>query len=148
MILCGHSLGGPLVAKLAAEDPGLISKLVIIAGSIDPDLEGKETWRQVMHIKPLSWFLPGVFETSNTELLYLKDDLKPLAADLSKISCDVLFIHGNKDNWVPIENIAYGRKMMTHARSISSDTLEGADHNFPWNRREEFKSWLMNLDKE
>ena len=94
------------------------------------------------------WFMPGVFQTSNTELLYLKEDLKPLANDLDKITCPVLFIHGDKDNWVPIENIAYGQKMMTHAESIRADTLKGADHNFPWKRREEFKNILMHLDKE
>ena len=148
MILCGHSLGGPVVAKLAADAPGLINKLVIIAGSLDPALEEKETWRQVVNKKPMYWFMPGVFQTSNTELLYLKDDLKPLANDLGRITCPVLFIHGDKDNWVPIENIAYGQKMMIHAESIHADTLKGADHNFPWKRREEFKNILMHLDKE
>jgi pimeloyl-ACP methyl ester carboxylesterase len=148
MILCGHSLGGPLVAKLAADAPQLFSRLVIVAGSLDPSLEEKETWRHVMNNRPLNWFLPGVFQTSNTELLYLKGDLKPLGADLSRITAQVLFIHGDKDNWVPIANIAYGQAMMVNARSIRADTLKGADHNFPWNRREEFIKFLLNLDQE
>jgi pimeloyl-ACP methyl ester carboxylesterase len=146
MILCGHSYGGPVVAKLGADAPELFSKLVIAAGSIDPALEKKETWRHIMGKKPLFWLLPGAFQPSNTELLYLKEDLKPLAGDLEKITSDVLFIHGDHDQWVPIENVAYGQKMMIHAASIRSDTIRGADHNFPWKRREEFKNILLGLD--
>ena len=146
MFLCGHSYGGPTVAKLAADAPGLFKTVVITAGALDPAMEKKETWRRVMDKKPLFWFLPGAFQPSNTELLYLKEDLKPLAKDLDKITADVLFIHGDKDTWVPIENVAYGKKMMVHAASISVDTLKGADHQVPWKNREEFKNILLKLE--
>jgi pimeloyl-ACP methyl ester carboxylesterase len=146
MFLCGHSYGGPMAAKLAADAPGLFKTVVITAGSLDPAMEKKETWRVIMGKKPLFWFLPGAFQPSNTELLYLKEDLKPLAGDLGKITADVLFIHGDKDTWVPIENVAYGKKMMVHAASIRVDTLRGADHQVPWKNREQFKSILMGLE--
>ena len=148
MYLCGHSMGGPVAAQLAADAPELFDKLVILAGALDPSLETKETWRVIMNKKPFYWFLPGAYQPSNTELLYLKEDLKPLGADLGKITTKVLFVHGDRDTWVPIENVAYGKKMMTHAASITSDTLAGANHNFPWNRRQEFKDILLNLEKE
>jgi pimeloyl-ACP methyl ester carboxylesterase len=145
MFLCGHSLGGPVVAKLAADDPTLFKTVVIVAGALDPSLEKKETWRQVMDVEPLYWFLPGAFQPSNTELLYLKKDLAPLAADLSKITTNILFVHGDKDTWVPIENVAYGKKMMVNAASISVDTLYGADHQVPWKRRDDLKNILAEL---
>ena len=145
MFLCGHSYGGPVVAKLAADAPDLFKTVVITSGSLDPALEKKEKWRHIMGKRPLYWFLPGAFQPSNTELLYLKEDLKPLANDLEKITANVLFIHGDKDTWVPIENIAYGSRMMIHAASIKADTLKGADHQVPWKRREEFKNILLGL---
>jgi pimeloyl-ACP methyl ester carboxylesterase len=145
MFLCGHSYGGPMVAKLAADAPDLFKIVVIASGAIDPALEKKETWRHIMDKKPLFWFLPGSFQPSNTELLYLKEDLKPLAKDLGKITTNVLFVHGDKDTWVPIENITYGKKMMVNASSITADTLKGADHQIPWKRREEFKNILLGL---
>jgi hypothetical protein len=46
---------------------------------------------------------------------------------------------------VPIENVAYGKKMMVNAASISVDTLKGADHQIPWKNREEFKNILLGL---
>jgi pimeloyl-ACP methyl ester carboxylesterase len=146
MFLCGHSYGGPMVAQLAANAPGLFKTIVITSGALDPALEKKELWRHLMDKKPLFWFLPGAFQPSNTELLYLKEDLKPLANDLDKITADVHFIHGDKDTWVPIQNIAYGIRMMVNAASIKSDTLRGADHQIPWKKREEFKKILLGLE--
>jgi pimeloyl-ACP methyl ester carboxylesterase len=145
MFLAGHSLGGPVLVKLAADDPSLFETIVIIAGSIDLAQEKTETWRKVMGVRPLYWCLPGAFGPSNTEILYLKKDLLPLQNDFKKITCNVLFVHGDKDTWVPIVNIAYGERMMIHARSIAADTLAGAGHQIPWERTAELKQILLKL---
>ncbi|MCH5599985.1 alpha/beta fold hydrolase [Niabella ginsengisoli] len=39
----GHSLGGPLVAKLEMNTPGLFSGIVLLAASVDPAEEKKNT---------------------------------------------------------------------------------------------------------
>lgn len=78
MFLAGHSYGGPLSIKLAADNPTLFESIVIIAGALDVSKEAKETWRKIVNVRPLYWGLPGAFGPSNTELLYLKKDLVPL----------------------------------------------------------------------
>ena len=145
MFVVGHSMGGPVVVRLAAMDPSLFKTVIIVAGAIDINQEAKETWRKIMNVRPLYWMLPGAFGPSNTELLYLKKDLQPLQQDFKKITTDVLFVHGDADTWVPIENIAYGKKMMINARSITADTLHGADHQIPWKNREELMEILLKL---
>lgn len=145
MFLVGHSMGGPVLVKLAADDPSLFNTIVIVAGSIDTNQEKTETWRKVMANRPLYWALPGAFGPSNTEILYLKKDLLPLQNDFKNITCHVLFVHGDEDTWVPIENVAYGKKMMINARSVSSDTIFDAGHNIPWERTAEFKKILLGL---
>lgn len=145
MFLCGHSMGGPVVAELASENPELFKTVVLVAAALDPAQEKKENWRHMMKNKPMYWFLPGAFGPSNTELLYLKKDLVPMADDLKKISCNVIFVHGDEDTWVPIENIAYGKRLMTNAASIVSDTLHGADHQIPWKNREQLRDILLTL---
>ena len=46
MFLVGHSMGGPVLVKLAADSSSLFEKIVIIAGSIDASQEKTETWRR------------------------------------------------------------------------------------------------------
>lgn len=145
LFLAGHSYGGPLSVKLAADDPGLFETVVIIAGALDVNQETRETWRKIMNVRPLYWTLPGAFGPSNTELLYLKKDLIPLQADFQKITCKIIFVHGDKDTWVPIENVGYGTKMMINASSIVSDTIKNADHQIPWKNRDELKAILLKL---
>jgi pimeloyl-ACP methyl ester carboxylesterase len=138
-------MGGPVVAKLAADAPELFKTVVIIAGAIDIDQETKETWRKIMNVRPLYWCMPGAFAPSNTELLYLKKDLLPLQNDFKNITCNIVFVHGDADTWVPIKNIAFGKKMMVNAASVTADTLHGADHQVPWNRMDELKAILLKL---
>lgn len=145
LYLCGHSMGGPVTVELASMRPGLFKTIVLVAAALDPKQEKKETWRHIMKNKPLYWLLPGAFGPSNTELLYLKEDLKPMANSFKNISCNVVFVHGDKDTWVPIENIAYGKNLMVNAASITTDTLRGADHQIPWKNREELKEILLKL---
>lgn len=145
LFLVGHSMGGPVAVKLAADNPSVVHTLVIVAGAIDINQEAKETWRHIMNVRPLYWTLPGAFGPSNTELLYLKKDLLPLQNDFKNITCHVLFVHGDKDTWVPIKNIAFGTKMLVNAASIKADTLHGADHQIPWKNRDALKEILLGL---
>jgi pimeloyl-ACP methyl ester carboxylesterase len=145
MYLCGHSFGGPVVVQLAAMDTTLCNTIVIAAGALDLGQEKTETWRKIMHVKPLHWLLPGAFAPSNTELLYLKKDLAKLQGEFKKVTCKVHFIHGDKDTWVPIKNIAYGQKMLVNAQRITADTLVGADHQIPWKNKQEFTDMLLGL---
>lgn len=79
------------------------------------------------------------------KILYLKKDLIPLQKEFSKIRCKVYFIHGDKDNWVPIKNVAYGMKMLINAKSVTADTIFGADHQIPWKNKSEFTKLLLNI---
>jgi len=145
LYLCGHSMGAPVCVQIAASNPGLISNLILVGAPLDVNLEEKETWRRIMSVKPLYYALPGAFGPSNTELLYLKTDLIGLQTEFDKVRAKVKFIHGDKDDWVPIENIAYGKKMMINAAAISCDTLFGAGHMIPWKNEEAFKNLLLQI---
>ncbi|MBC7890154.1 MAG: alpha/beta hydrolase [Ferruginibacter sp.] len=143
--LAGHSIGGPVVAQMAAMSPGSFKKIVIMSGSISPYLEKKERWRYIMDNTVLRKFLPGAFAPSNTEITWFKKDLYELEKDFPLVNAEVIFIHGDKDNWVPIGNVQYGMEKMTHAASIQTDTLKGEGHLVPWKRFEDIKVILLNL---
>lgn len=143
--LAGHSMGGPVATQMAAMAPQQFKTIVLLAAAIDSKLEKPEIWRHVMGVQPLSLLLPGAFQPSNTELLWLKQDLPLLEPQLGRITCAVHFVHGDQDTWVPIENIAFGKRTMLHAASLTADTLRGADHQIPWKRREAVRDILLRL---
>jgi pimeloyl-ACP methyl ester carboxylesterase len=143
--LIGHSLGGPLVLKIAADHPDIINGLIVISGSVDPDEEKPEKWRPVIFKSPLNLFVPGAFRPSNKELWYLKTDLRVLKNELNKITCPVYFIHGTEDTWVPPGNVDYTKKMLTHSVSIKEKMVPG-NHFIPWTRFQEIKNVLLGLN--
>jgi pimeloyl-ACP methyl ester carboxylesterase len=145
MFLAGHSLGGPLVIKLAADHPGLFSGIVVISGSIDPGQEKPEKWRPVLYKTPLTYLVPGAMRPSNQELWYLKKDLVSLKDDFKKIVCPVFFIHGAADTWVPPANINYGKNLLVNASHIEIKLIPGANHFIPWTKFDEIREVLLKL---
>ena len=146
--IIGHSLGGPMAIRLAADNPGFFSGIVLLAGSVDPAEEKPEKWRPVLYKTPLKFLVPGAMRPSNEELWYLKNDLLLLKKDFSKIDCPVYIIHGDKDNLVPVGNAAYAKEMLVNAKKVETKILPGASHFIPWQHYGEIKEVLMGLDKK
>jgi len=145
MYAAGHSLGGPVIAKLQTDHHNLFAGLVFLAASIDPDEEKPEKWRSVFQKIPLRFFLPGAFRPSNEELLYLKKDLRELDRDWEKITCPVWIVHGDKDGFVPVRNVEYAKKKLVKAKTVEVKILPGARHFILWEQYEGIKDLLMKL---
>ncbi|TDO28363.1 alpha/beta fold hydrolase [Sediminibacterium goheungense] len=143
--LVGHSLGGPLIVQMAVDNPGYFDALVILAGSIDPQLEQPEKWRPLLMNNPLKFLVPGAMRPSNDELWYLKKDLKLLADKISSVSARVYVIHGDKDMLVPYANMAFAVKTFSHARVLDTLTLPGANHFIPWSHYKAVRGVLLKL---
>ena len=141
----GHSYGGPVIIQLQVDNQDLFDGLVLLAAAVDPQEEKPERWRFIMKIPPLNYLLPGAYRPSNTELVYLKKDLKELDKEWEKITCPVWIIHGDKDTYVPVANVDYAKKKLTKARSVEVKLLPGADHFIPKERYEDVKQVLMRL---
>jgi pimeloyl-ACP methyl ester carboxylesterase len=145
MFIAGHSMGGPMIVKLVADNPATFSGMVIISGSIDPAEEKPEKWRPVLFKTPLNYFVPGAMRPSNEELWFLKTDLVDLRTDFSKITCPVFFIHGLSDTWVPPGNVAYGTKLLINSPHIEQLMIPGANHFIPWTKFNDIKGVLLKL---
>jgi len=146
MILVGHSYGGPMVAKLAADNPSWYKHIVILAGSLDPKAENPEKWRTIVKSVPLRYLVPGALRPSNDELWWLKKDLVSLAPELKKITCAVTIIHGTKDALVPFSNVAFMKKSFITAKSIDSIIIDEANHFIPWSHYEMVKNALLKIE--
>jgi pimeloyl-ACP methyl ester carboxylesterase len=132
-ILLGHSLGGPVAALVAARHPERVRALILLAASLDPEMEEVHPLQWVGAWAPIRALLPRMIRNANAELLDLKPQLEALRADLPLIRCPVLIVHGTRDDLVPFSNAAYSAAKLTGACLVETIVLEGADHFLPWN---------------
>ncbi len=141
----GHSLGGPMAVRLAVDNPGYFSGIVLLSASVDPQEEKPEKWRPFLYKTPLKYLVPGAFRPSNQELWYLKKDLVHLKNDFYKITCPVWIIHGEKDDMVPTGNVQYAKKMLVNAQKVTIKMIPGANHFIPWTHFHAIKTVLLSL---
>jgi pimeloyl-ACP methyl ester carboxylesterase len=130
--IIGHSLGGPLAIKLAADNSSTFAGIVLLAASVSPADEAPEKWRGLFANSLLEYLLPGAFRPSNKELWAFKKDVVLLSKQFVSITCPVWIIHGDKDKFVPVANAAYAKKMLVNAKMVEIKILKGAPHFIPW----------------
>ena len=143
--LIGHSMGGPVITKMATLEPKLYANLVIVAGSVDPKAENPEIWREFIMKKPIRYLIPGALRPSNDELWWLKHDLVTMKKDLGKITSKITVIHGTKDQLVPYSNMEFIQKEFVNASSIDTISIKNADHFIPWTHYEIIRNTLQKL---
>ncbi len=146
-ILVGHSLGGPLVARVAMDYPQLVGSLILVAPSVDPALEPKEWYRKVggfFLVRPL---LPAEIDVSNQEILPLKGELTLMLPLWKALTLPITVIQGEKDQLVPAANAGFVKKSAVNA-TVKVVMIPGMNHFIPWERpeviREEILSQLEN----
>ncbi len=145
--LIGHSLGGPMVIKLAAENPSLpITNVVMLAGSVDPAEEKPESWRSTLDHTPLRYLIPGAMRPSNAELLLFKQDVDELAKDFPNVKCRVLLMHGDVDDFVPPGNSIYAQKHLVNAKEVRIVWFKGQRHFIPWTEFTPIRDELLKLN--
>jgi pimeloyl-ACP methyl ester carboxylesterase len=132
-VLLGHSLGGAVVARVAADHPDRVSAMVLLAAALDPALETIHPMQRFGAWPPVRAMLPRALRNANTELMALKAELQALEPALATIVAKVVIVHGTADPLVPVANVDYVRARLPQARCVQTTLLEGADHFLPWN---------------
>ena len=136
VILVGHSMGGPVICRMAIDYPELVDALIIVAGSISPDLEPNETWFRAPLATPfLRWILPRSFRASNREIYHLKPELQEMKPMLANIKASTIVIQGKKDVMVDPRNADFAKKMFVNA-PVELVTVEEMNHFIPWSNPE------------
>ncbi|CAM2066932.1 Alpha/beta hydrolase [Sulfidibacter corallicola] len=134
-ILVGHSYGGPVIARAAMDFPDKIGGLIILAGSIDPELE-KTKWFQVpAQWKIFTWMIPIDLLTTNREILPLKDELNRMLPLWSSIEVPVTVIQGLTDELVPPGNADFAERVLSRA-PLEVVRLPEQGHFIPWQRQD------------
>ena len=134
-IVVGHSYAGPVIVKMGIDYPELVKGLVMVAGSVDPDLEETKWFQIPVHYKALSWILPGMLYSSNEEILALKLELELMEPEWRSVTQPVSIIQGGKDKLVPKENADYAQRMLVNAPVVMIEEPE-MNHFVPWSNPE------------
>jgi len=146
IILVGHSLGGPVIARMAMDYQSMVGGLVIVAGSIDPELEPNETWFRAPLATPfLSWIMPRSFRASNLEIYKLKPELQEMLPLWRNITCRVTIIQGKKDDLVSPANTDFAKRMLVSASSVDYVIKEDMSHFVPWQHPELIREAILQL---
>ena len=144
-ILVGHSLGGPIVCRIAAEHPDKVAGILVLAGSVDPDLESWRWYNRMAGSPLIRWAVSRNMLIANDEVREAAAQERALVPLLSRIRCPVIVMHGSKDRLVPAGNAAWLREELTGAASVDVRILEGEDHFLPWKCEAEVRRAVRDL---
>lgn len=145
IIVVGHSLGGPLIARMAMDYPELIDGLIFVAGSVDPELEPPRWYRYILDAPPVKYFIPKSFRASNLEILHLKEELELMLPLWTTIQQPCLVIQGEADSLVPAANADFLKKKLVNAQYLEIQKVAGMNHFVPWSNPELIANGILSL---
>lgn len=131
VILIGHSLGGPLIARMAMDYPALVDGLIFVAASNDAALEPHEWYRKPGDFFLVRWLLPKSLRASNQEILGLKPELERMMPLWKTIRQPTTIIQGEKDVLVDAGNGIFTKQQLT-AAPVNLLVVPGMNHFVPW----------------
>lgn len=146
ILVAGHSYGGPIAARLAMEYPDKVSGLIMVAPSIDPDLEKHQWYQRAAKSWFIRWALPKDLRVANEEIWPLRNELQKQAGLWQNIQCPVTVLQGTEDRLVPAGNANYAQKKLQHLQPPPNIfLLEGVDHFIPWSHPEIMGETILNM---
>lgn len=147
-VLVGHSFGGPVVARMAADFPHQTAGLVFVAASVDPELE-EFKWYQNFALWPVtSWMVPSALKVCNDEIMALKKELTTLVPLWSQIRAPSVILHGTKDDLVPPANVQFIKNHLRAALLLDTQLVEGLNHFIPWKRPDLIRNAITRIHLE
>ena len=129
-ILMGHSYGGPVIAKTAMEYSELVSGLVFVATTGDPELSGPRWYNRLAVVIP-RFILGDGLKGANAEIMPLRPQLESILSGWEELEMPVLIVQGGRDRLVNPRNAEFMQRMLVNAE-VTYMWREGQGHFVLW----------------
>jgi len=133
--IVGHSLGASIAPKIALVAPKQTSSLLLLAGSLKPNL-GKPRWyNRAASTWVVSQLIGSTMRYSNREIMGLRKQLKLMDAEIksTQLQTDVVVMQGKKDRLVSPQNPqSAAKEWQNNFKSIRLIELPEEGHFLPW----------------
>ena len=129
-ILMGHSYGGPVIAKTAMEYTELVSGLVFVATTGDPELSGPRWYNRLAVVIP-RFILGDGLKGANAEIMPLRPQLESILSGWEELEMPVLIVQGGRDRLVNPRNAEFMQRMLVNAE-VTYMWREGQGHFVLW----------------
>jgi pimeloyl-ACP methyl ester carboxylesterase len=132
-IVVGHSLGGPVAARMAMDYPDEVAAAVLVAPAIDPDLEHPLWYNRAMEFGPLRALMPGVLVWSSDEIMRLSAELRGMRSRWKDLRVPVTVVQGDNDRDVDPRTADFAQRVLPvkYGRAIR---VHRGNHYLIWNK--------------
>lgn len=145
LYIIGSSYGGTVAAKMAMLKPDKVDGMVLVSASLAPGEEHTYAISHVIRHAPFRWIVPGKIMVANDEKLSHYEALSDMLPYWDRITAPVVLIQGTNDNLIFPENMFFAKRMLSNARFIDYNLLEGEGHFLQIRYREFIIERLRNL---
>lgn len=141
VIAIGSSYGGPLAARLAAENDR-IKGVIMISPAIDPENE-KRIWQSdFTQFWITRWLVPTGYRVAGDEKHTHAQELANIAPKWSQLTVPIVHIHGDNDDLVPYKNIEYTQRTFSNIEIV---TIPDTGHEIAWARPELITPYIFEM---
>lgn len=144
VIAIGSSYGGPLAAKVAAENHA-VKGVIMISPAIDSNQEKKIWASRLTQWWITRWLVPTSYRVAGDEKTVHARELATIEPDWKNVNVPVIHIHGNMDKIVPYSNINYTQNTFKTIRII---TIPNTGHEIAWARPDLIQPYILELIKK
>ena len=144
VILVGHSLGAPVAARMAMDYPEMFAGLLLVAPSLDPELEYPRWYNLAADLLLISWLVPEQLALANREVMALRPELQDMVPLWSKIRVPVVLIQGMEDDLVDPGNADFAERVIGDGQ-LKVVRVDGEGHFILWENTPLIKGELLAL---